>query len=263
MKDEQRNRLDDREAERLLHGEADASGTAELRALSAVLRAAAARETVGAPAPTAGEEAALTAFRAARTTGDGARPHRTRVPLSPRQRMPYSLKAAVGAVAAALVFGGVAVAAQAGGFRLPFSGDREPGPDGTGASSSSPSSYVSPSAPASPSPATAPGGTPTAGGTTDAPGAEPSAPGRAEPPTAQSLPALCAAYRAGRETHGGGHAPAAPHRLVQEAGGEAAVADYCARLLDARGPGDSSDPSGAPGASDGRKPANPPGKKAR
>ncbi|GAA1892659.1 hypothetical protein [Streptantibioticus ferralitis] len=228
MKDQQRNRLDDRKAEQLLRCEAeDTTGVEELRTLSALLQAAATAPVVADDAPSAaGEDAAVAAFRTARA---GVRQ-------PGRRRMPGSFKVGIGAVAGALVFGGVAVAAQTGGLRLPFSGRQEPGPGGAG---------VSASAPARPSTAPMPGEVPDGNGRSSAAagGPEgtgaPSSSGAAEPRDAtQSLRGLCTAYRTARQSHGNPHPTGGLRRLVQAAGSEAAVADYCAELLGPDGTGD-------------------------
>ncbi|WP_265565657.1 hypothetical protein [Streptomyces hygroscopicus] len=251
MKKGQRNRLDGSTAEQLLQRVPDAAEGEEFGTLPALLRAAAAVPAVpDDPSPTGGEEAAVAAFRAA-SAG---------MPRQRRRWTPGLVKAGIGAVAAALTFGGMAVAVQTEAFHLPFPGGSKRGPGGA---------QVSASASARPSTTPAPGelpdgsgaGTASAGGRTGAP-----ASGAADlPATDRSLRSLCTAYRAARRAHGDSHPPGGPRRLVQATGSEAAVADYCARLLASGGTrdtghsGDSTPDSGAAG----RTPAASSDKKAK
>ncbi|MGW7006888.1 hypothetical protein ACWGCW_29770 [Streptomyces sp. NPDC054933] len=250
MKDEQRNRLDDRTAEQLLRCGSEAAEVEELRPLSGLLQVVATPPVVDEePVPTVGEEAAVAAFRSAPVRKLG------------RRRMAGSLKAGVGAATAALLFGGVAVAAQTGALHLPFSGGQKPSPGGT---------RVPASAPAQPSTTPAPAGVPDGLGSSSAPpggrreDGAPSSSAPADPHAAsQALRGLCIAYRTQRQAHGTPHSSGGLRRLVQAAGSEAAVADYCAELLGPGGTGDTSDGSTPGSSAAGKTPANSPSRKAR
>ncbi|POX44813.1 hypothetical protein [Streptomyces sp. Ru72] len=219
MRKGQRSRLDDRTAERLLRRVPGAGGE-EFGSLSAVLRAAAATPEDVASAD--GEEAAVAAFRA---VSAGALPAASAgAPRYRRRRTPGWAKAGIGAVTAALTFGGVAVAVQTDALHLPLPGGSGRTPGGA---------QVSASSHPRPSTTPAPGELPDADATGAAPAsgkpAARSSSDAADPSAAaQSLRSLCTAYRGARQTHG--HPPTAPRRLVEAAGSEAAVADYCAHL---------------------------------
>ncbi|MFJ8361459.1 hypothetical protein [Streptomyces sp. NPDC093984] len=244
MRKGQRSRLDDRTAERLLQ-RVPAAGGEEFGSLSAVLRAAAATPEDVAPAD--GEEAAMAAFRAASA---GALPDVSAgVPRYRRRRTPGWAKAGIGAVAAALTFGGVAVAVQTNALHLPLPGGsgRTPG-----------EAQVSASSQPRPSTTPAPGELPDADATGAAPGsgkpgARSSSDAAGPSAAAQSLRSLCTAYRSARQTHG--HPPAAPRRLVEAAGSEAAVADYCAHLPASGGGRDGGGDSAAGSGATGKTPS--------
>ncbi|MCZ2527410.1 hypothetical protein [Streptomyces sp. HB2AG] len=109
--DAARERLDADTAERLLRGRDVDSEDRTVRDLAGLLaEARAAARTSGGPAP--GEDAAVAAFRAA------ARP-------APRRRATRPVRAALAALAAALVLGGVAVAAGTGHLPSPGTGGTE------------------------------------------------------------------------------------------------------------------------------------------
>ncbi|MGR6970638.1 hypothetical protein ACU639_13720 [Streptomyces cynarae] len=251
MRKGQRSRLDDRTAERLLQRLPDAGGE-EFGSLSAVLRAAAATPEDVSPAD--GEEGAVAAFRAASAgalpdASAGALPDASAgVPRYRRRRTPGWAKAGIGAVAAALTFGGVAVAVQSDVLHLPLPGSgRTPG-----------EAQVSASSQPRPSTTPATGELPDADATDAAPGSgQPrarSSSDTADPSAAaQSLRSLCTAYRAARQTHG--QPPAAPRRLVAAAGSEAAVADYCAHLPASGGGRDGGGDSAAGSGATGKTPS--------
>ncbi|MCQ4043354.1 hypothetical protein ACFOSC_00675 [Streptantibioticus rubrisoli] len=226
MKNEKRNPVDDRTAEQLLRCEAeDFVDGGELGTLSALLRAAGADD----PSPAHGEDAAVAAFRTVRA---GLRRPR-------RRRLTGSLRAGVAAAVAATLFGGVAVAAQTGALRLPFSSGHGPGPG------------VSAPASARTSTPPVPTGVPDGGGHASASVGAPTPSGRADPHDgAQSLRGLCTAYRASHR-----HQPGGMDRLIQAAGSEAAVAHYCATLL-----GSASDKGGHGGGKQGGRPSPTDGK---
>jgi hypothetical protein len=263
-----RGRLDDRTAEQLLQHAPDAAGGEEFAELSALLRAAAA--TPEALPPADGEEAAVAAFRSAsagafRAASAEALPGASAgVPRSGRRRTPGWMKAGIGALAAALTFGGVAVAVQTNALHLPIPGGPGRTPGGA---------QVSASSQAGPSTTPAPGELPDADGTgatsgDGQSGARSSADATGPSAAAQSLRSLCTAYRAARQTHGGPHPPAAPRRLTEAAGSEAAVADYCARLLTSDGGhgarGETTAGSGAAGKTPSASASSaPPGKKGK
>ncbi|WP_328667320.1 hypothetical protein OG905_09690 [Streptomyces sp. NBC_00322] len=175
------------------------------------LLAAAARTVPAAPQA---ERRAVAAFRAARDAGAPAVPTRRRDdwrPARPRIRARW-IKVGLGSFVAALMLGGVAMAA--GAIPAPFGDGHGPGP----VPSASPSRDGGTTAPGGPfvpvPPKVGPAG-PT---------------GDERPPTAKDQLAQCRAYEARHGRPGSLDSPAW-QRLEDAAGGPDAVAAYCAGLL--------------------------------
>ncbi|MFD3484712.1 hypothetical protein [Streptomyces sp. NPDC058665] len=165
-----------------------------------------------------GVERALTAFREAGSAAEGAASRRRRSRgrrrddwRPARRRFPalVSWKAALGAALATVTLGGLAVAAVPGGLPDPFSPAESP--------AKSPTSTPGVVAPRTPGD--------TSGSTVPSP-SSPAPPPSAHDPGSRSHAALCHAWSQGAEKHEG----AAFRRLVDAAGGEGAVAGYCAAL---------------------------------
>lgn len=180
-------------------------GTPEIEALADAVR--------GDVEP-AGVERALAAFRAATGAAEDVAPRRGRRRddwRPARRRLPalVSLRAAIGAAIATVALGGLALAA------VPdlLSDPARPA-DGPAESSASPPAVDAPRTPgAAPEPTGA--GTPSSSASTSA-----------HDPVPRSQAALCHAWTRGNGKHGG----VAFQRLVDAAGGEDAVAGYCATL---------------------------------
>jgi len=222
--DRTRDRLDAASAERLIAGEDVGFGD-----LSALLAAAAAPPR---PQETAGETAALVAFRYANLGPYGGQ--RRRSAAKPMWTRLASIKAA--AIAVALASAGVALAAGTGVLPDPFTSD--PSTAAPSLTSGHPRTTGR----------TAPGTT-TTNGTSSAPSSSTTAPGSA------GLKGLCEAYQAQAEKD---HEKALDNpsyrRLIDAAGGRDKVDDYCVDLVGepAGGrpsdhPGNTAHPTGAPG----------------
>ena len=213
-----RHRIDRETAERLLDGDPRAyRDDAEL--LAALLTAVAAPAT---PRELAGEDAAISAFRAGRHPAT-AGSRRGRAGGSSRL---FTIKAAVLAIATATAAGGVALAASSGA--LPHSLGGTPS---TSARAPQPGARSQPGRPGLDR-ATAP--TPTGAATTGAtaaPQLTPSGPPGSAAPT-PSLVGLCRAYEAKDGNHKGDPLDnAAFATLITKAGGVEKVDAFCRRLL--------------------------------
>ncbi|MFF4213656.1 hypothetical protein ACFYZE_30775 [Streptomyces sp. NPDC001796] len=164
------------------------------------------------------EQAALAAFRSARTASDGVVRTRRRDDWRPKTRKQRWARGGALALAASTLLGGIAVAS----IGVVDSAQHHAPKAGTSHSSLRP-----------PRPALGEQGSPSTGPGT-APTAAPSHPG-----TAKDIEAHCRAYE---RIKGRGHALSATawQRLVRAAGGEQQVAGYCAQLT---GPADDTTPA--------------------
>lgn len=186
-----------------------AIGTPEIEAFADAVRGGVER---------AGVERALAAFREATGAAEDVAPRRGRRrddwrPAGRRLPALVSLRAAIGAVLATAALGGLALAAVPAVFPDP------PRPADGPAESSAPPPAVN--APGTTGAAPEPTGT---GTPSPAPSASASA--SAHDPVPRSQAALCHAWSRGNGKHRG----VAFERLVDAAGGEDAVAGYCATL---------------------------------
>ncbi|MFG3704661.1 hypothetical protein ACGF7U_07980 [Micromonospora sp. NPDC047670] len=217
------HRMDQETVERLLGGPVVDPQDAP-RPLASLLTAVRAAPRAG---ELAGEDAAVRAYRLARSGTPAAAPERGRVPVLAR----LGVRAALAGVALA-VTGGVAFAATGGALPNPLDG---PAPATTPAPVPPvPAPVISP---------TAAPGQPSASATT--------VDGRPEP--SASVAVLCRAFRAGGEDPGRVLDKPVFGDLVRAAGGRGKVAGYCDRLLR-----DDPGRSDAPGATPTDRPeANP------
>ncbi|MET8243772.1 hypothetical protein ABZV31_04650 [Streptomyces sp. NPDC005202] len=160
------------------------------------------------PLDTSAEQAALTAFRSARTANDGAVRTRRRDDWRPRTRKQRWTRGSALTLAASTLLGGIAVASIG-----VVDSTQHHAPEAR--TSNSPLRPPTATPRGQRSPSTAPGTAPTA---------SPSHPG-----TAKNIEAHCRAYE---RIKGRGHAlnATAWQRLVRAAGGEQQVAGYCAQL---------------------------------
>jgi len=224
--------LDEVTAARVLSGHLDPADAPP--AFAAVTRVIGAATAAGSPDELAGEDQAVSAFRA------------THRPAEPRSSRARGVRLATLIAAALLVLGGVAGAVSTGAL-----------PDGAQSVAHDALGAVGVSVPAPTSRATRPSGlprrSPRAVGpnlpadrprsrpvpttTGRPPGTPPSAPPRTRRPTDTFLLSACRAYLSGRVSPTGSRAAASAYRyLVARAGGAASVAAFCQGVVRSAGP---------------------------